>query len=126
MGYYDMEIDEHKEARKKINKEVGLRVNKLRTEKDLSCNELAKRANLTAQTIRRIEIGEKGLSTISARNICAALGISADYLINGVDVSDDLAGAMSQMLAGLTEEECRAAEKMLSALVEIFKYRFEK
>lgn len=56
---------------------------KIRKEKGISCEELAKKAGTTRQTISNIELKKRGTSFEIGMKIAKALGVTAEELAYG-------------------------------------------
>jgi transcriptional regulator with XRE-family HTH domain len=73
---------------------MGARLKRLRDEKGISQQELARQCGVTQATISRLESGElQDMQTSTARRLARALGVSVDYLIGTWDEESDLVGA---------------------------------
>lgn len=62
--------------------DIGKIIYIFRVKSRLTQDELASRANLCTQTIKRIETGKGGVSEITCKKILAALGINVRALTN--------------------------------------------
>ena len=65
------------------NVEIGLRIQEVRKEQDMTREELAEKAEISTKFLYEIEIGKKGLSAESVYKISQALSVSCDYLLTG-------------------------------------------
>ena len=63
--------------------QVGVRLAECRTQNFFSRKELAERAGVTVDTIKRMERGEKAVGIDEATKICNALNSSIDYILTG-------------------------------------------
>ena len=63
--------------------EMGLRIQELRKQMDLTQEALAERAGMTSQTISTAELGKKALRPGNIIKLSRALGVSTDYLLTG-------------------------------------------
>lgn len=68
-------------------KDMGKRIKTLRKEKGFTQEMLAASINVTPQMISSAELGQKAIRPENLKNLAAALGVSADYLLTG-DISD--------------------------------------
>lgn len=66
-----------------VNKAVGARVYEVRKKQKLTREQLAERADISTQFLADIEGGKKGMTVITLKKLCVALGVSADFLIFG-------------------------------------------
>ena len=84
---------------KELNKAaIGIRVRKRRELLGLSREELAARLGVTAKFIGDIEYGDKGLSMKNLYRLKQILGVSADFLLEGLEegVSEEKERTMLQ------------------------------
>lgn len=65
------------------NVEIGLRIQEIRKEQNMTREELAEKAEISSKFVYEVEIGKKGLSAESVYKISKALSISCDYLLTG-------------------------------------------
>ena len=70
-----------------LNADVGRRIRKLRTDKSLSRASLSATTGMSKEAIRQVEKGVRGLSTHTIRELSLALGVTADYIIFGQDLT---------------------------------------
>jgi transcriptional regulator with XRE-family HTH domain len=63
--------------------EMGTRIKKLRTEKKLTRERLAEKAEISTQFLADIETGNKGMSAATLYKLSRALCVSSDYLLFG-------------------------------------------
>jgi len=66
-----------------MNKAVGKRVKRLRNEKELTQGQLAKKAGVTANTLRGLEKGTLTTRWPKLQKIAKALGTTAEALLHG-------------------------------------------
>jgi transcriptional regulator with XRE-family HTH domain len=66
--------------RQPIDPTVGATIRRIREEKGISMNALAKAADTTAAVVLRLERGERSTSFEVVRRLCAALGVSLAVL----------------------------------------------
>ena len=98
--------------------EVGNRIYKLRKSLGLTQEKLAECADISTQFLVQIEHGQKTMKIGTLRKLCAALSVSADYIINGTESFLGCAEAEA-LLNQLSDSERRKAIKLLSAFVDI-------
>lgn len=65
------------------NVEIGLRIQELRKERNMTREDLAEKAEISSKFVYEIESGKKGLSAESVLKISKALSVSSDYLLTG-------------------------------------------
>ena len=63
--------------------EMGLRIQELRKQMNMTQEALAERAGMTGQTISTAELGKKALRPENIVKLSRALGVSTDYLLTG-------------------------------------------
>ena len=71
------------------DKMIGRRIYFARHDQLLSINDLAQMTNLSAAYIRQIERGSKRCSLESLVRICAALELSVDYILFGINSENE-------------------------------------
>lgn len=103
------------------NKVIGKRIRVLREEKQMSREELAAKAEISAKFLYEIENGKKGLSASSLLKIAKALSCSCDYILNGVHRVDENSveeQVCIELLKGFTDKQCKVINKVLKMLLE--------
>lgn len=98
--------------------EVGKRLYERRKQLRMTQEELAERADVTAQTISTAELGKKAMRADTIIRVCGALDISADYLLFGYVSTQDLS-ILSQKVSQLTPEQYRHLEDAIDSFVAI-------
>jgi transcriptional regulator with XRE-family HTH domain len=63
--------------------DAGIRIRTLREKRHMTREILSERAEISAKFLYEIEIGKKGFSAITAKNLANALGTNCDYLLQG-------------------------------------------
>ncbi len=76
--------------------EMGRRVRSRREAKGLSRESLAKKLDVSAQFIADIEYGNKGISIKKLYLLCQILDVTADYILAGGILPEDLDGETSR------------------------------
>lgn len=71
-----------KEAKVIKAKEIGKKINSIRSERGISREKLAEQSNISTNYVYEIETGKKVPNVIIFSNICDALGITADIILN--------------------------------------------
>lgn len=99
------------------NTEVGNRVNEIRKRRGYTREKLSELADVSVQFIADIEKGRKSMTVATLRRISAALNVTADYIVNGIDPLYENA-AVNTMLAALSPYHRAQAEKLLAVFVE--------
>lgn len=103
--------------KKDINIQIGQRVRHARENARLSRDELAEKLNISSLFLSYIECGQKGMSLTTLQNICQILGVSADYLLLGVDDADIHKKNINLMLDSLNEEFLPVIEFQIKSLI---------
>lgn len=95
---------------KSLNREIGLRIQKVRVSQGLTLVELAARAKLSRMYLYGIERNRHPkVSAAALKSICDALGVKMDDLLDGIDI--DLEQSLEDMFItkcarfGYTKEE---------------------
>ncbi len=97
---------------------VGERISKLRKNLGLTQEKLAEQADISIQFLVQIEHGKRTMKIATLRKLCAALSVSADYIINGVE-EQACSTEINSLLAPLSDNDREKAVKMLAAFVKI-------
>lgn len=104
---------------------IGKRIRKRRELLGLSREELAGRLGVTAKFIGDLEYGEKGISTKNLYRMKHILGVSADYLLEGLpeDLTEEEERAMIQdnirgSLSICSSQQLGVMEQMAQIYVE--------
>ena len=63
--------------------DMGLRIQELRKQMNMTQEALAEHAGMTGQTISTAELGKKALRPENIVKLSRALGVSTDYLLTG-------------------------------------------
>ena len=99
-------------------KEVGNRIFQIRKSLGLTQEKLAELSDISIQFLVDIEHGKKTMKIATLRKLCAALSVSADYLINGTEPYQGNA-EVGALLSALSNADREKAIKMLAAFVEV-------
>lgn len=89
--------------------DFGLRLKKLRQERKLSQDGLAKRLGVSKETVYRYESNVQEPSLKRAKQMAQILGTSLDYLVGLDDV-------LTVKVSCLTREECEALNEFIRAI----------
>lgn len=103
--------------KKDINVQIGQRVRQARENAHLSRDVLAEQLNISSLFLSYIECGQKGMSLTTLQNICQILGVSADYLLLGIDNADIHKKNINLMLDSLDEEFLPVIEFQIKSLI---------
>lgn len=105
--------------------QIGRRLYERRKQFRMTQDELAERADVTAQTISTAELGKKAMRADTIIRVCRALDISADYLLFGHISSQDLS-ILSQKVSQLSPGQYRHLEDAIDSFVAIALEREDK
>lgn len=105
---------------KEFNKEVGLRIARMRNKIGVSQEVLSGLAGISAKFLHEIECGKKGMSALTLYNIAKALNISTDYLLTGEGNTDTSTRANS-LLSLFSPENRMHVENILREVAQIAK-----
>ena len=97
--------------KKILNKEIGLRVRRLRENKGLSREKFSENIDITPQFLAEIENGNKGMSFATLIKVCNFLSGSTDYIIVG-ETQNDLSKIM-HILSNMDKDYIPFAESIL-------------
>ena len=96
---------------------VGDNLRKYRLQARLTQDELAEKAGISTPFLANLERGSKGMSLKSLRQLCSALGISADLLLFDPEPNNNIRN-IEMLLKDQPEHVVLAAEKMIRILVD--------
>lgn len=105
-----------------LDKAVGIRIRELREKKEMTREEVAAKAEITAKFLYEVELGKKGISAGNLYRIAVALSTSCDYILLGVHRVDDevsLENIYAEALKGFNEKQRKSVIDMLRILLEI-------
>ena len=94
---------------------IGSRIKAERKKLGLSQEKLAEQINVTPHYIYEIERGSKAMSMETLINLCTVMGLSADYLLFGIQKQNS--GSVYEKLDQLSDERRLRAEQALELLL---------
>ena len=94
------------------NVEIGLRIQEIRKERNMTREDLAEKAEISTKFLYEVEIGKKGLSAESVYKISQALSISCDYLLTGEGKNK------CSKLDKLSQRQIKRLEKIIKLIYE--------
>jgi transcriptional regulator with XRE-family HTH domain len=97
--------------------DMGLRIQELRKQMDLTQEALAERAGMTSQTISTAELGKKALRPENIIKLSRALGVSTDYLLTGCRNSRDYT-IIDGKLKDVSPQEYDRIMRMIDIMLE--------
>lgn len=92
--------------------EMGDRIFKRRKYLKLTQEQLAETVGVSTQMISNLELGKKAIRPENLIKICAALGVSADYLLIGVE-SENPYKDIAEKLPDLSKEELKIVQEII-------------
>jgi transcriptional regulator with XRE-family HTH domain len=95
-------------------KAVGERVGRLRRERGMSMSRFGRLVGLSGQYVGKIERGCAAISGSAIMKICDSVGVSADYILFGIDVPR----LMSSELNGVSNAQLNIALDIIKRLGE--------
>ena len=123
-GIYDeREVDPIK---KDINIQIGQRVKEVRYSKKLTREQLAEKLDISTLHMGYIEAGHRGMSIATLLKLCLTLGVSADYILLGIDNANTPESSAQMILNTLDKEYLPLAEESLKNLVSLIEITKEK
>lgn len=103
-----------------VNREIGLRLRRLREENNLSREQLAEAADISVQFLADIETGRKGMTVQTLRKLVLALRCSADELILGHSLaSEQHLTALPPALLHMTPRQAHLAGEILELVTRL-------
>lgn len=99
-------------------RQMGERISARRKQLGLTQDELSEASGILPQTISTAERGEKALRPANIAKICAALGISADYLLTGKTTDTDHS-ILTQKVSCLSPEQYRHLEIIIDSFIAV-------
>lgn len=94
------------------NVEIGLRIQEVRKERNMTREDLAEKAEISTKFLYEVEIGKKGLSAESVWKISRALSVSSDYLLMGEGKSKN------SKFDNLSQKQLKRLEKIIKLMYE--------
>ena len=120
-------IDEYKdkkELRQELNIEIGKRCRIARREANLTQEQLGNYLDVNSQFISDVESGVVGIALLTLKDISNALGVTADYLINGTDNGiTDYCIKLGNRSIFLSKEEYDIMEQHINIMLRALKYQ---
>lgn len=101
-----------------ILRSIGERIMVRRKQLRMTQEELADRMDVSTQMISYAEQGRKAIRPENLIKLCAALDISADYILTG-EASRQECGRIAAKLSALTESQLRQVETVIDCCIEL-------
>lgn len=102
--------------KKKVDTEIGQRIRRSREALGYSRETLSDKAELSNSFLSSIELGTGSCTAEYLKKLCQALGVSADYILFGIEGQGDLT-QIHAMLSGLDPEYIPYVEQLLSTFL---------
>lgn len=96
--------------------EIGHRLSVRRKQMKMTQDELAEKANVTAQTISYAELGKRAMRADTIVGVCSALKISADYLLFG-DIPPTAFSELDPQMSKLSPEQRCCLENIITNFI---------
>ncbi len=100
----------------KLLKEIGARISKRRRELSITQELLAEKMEVSVQMISNLELGKKAVRPENLLKLCRALGVSADYVLQGIR-SEKENSEFLESYARLSDEK----KRIIDALIQTWK-----
>lgn len=97
---------------------VGERILTLRLSRGMTRETLAEKADISVQFLSDIEKGRKSMTVNTLRNICNALSVSSDFIINNSQ-SADIADEIFAIVKTLPEKQQKYVKQIILTTVEM-------
>lgn len=97
-----------------VNREVGLRLRRLREQKELTRERLAEYADISVQFLADIETGRKGMTVQTLRKLALALHCTADDIVFGPPPEAEAGASLPPAFQDLTPAQASLAADILA------------
>ena len=96
---------------------VGERILALRLSRKMTREMLAEKADISVQFLSDIEKGRKSMTVTTLRNICDALSVNVDFVVNGSENSD-IANEIFSIVNTLSEKQQKSIKNLILLFIE--------
>ena len=96
-------------------KQMGLRILARRKSLNLTQDDLAEIIGVSTPMISNLELGKKAIRPENLAKVCKALGLSADFVLNGGN-TQSFVDTVVEKLIWLTDDELQIVNDMIDAL----------
>lgn len=101
------------------HEEMGLRIRALRTERGLTREQLAEKADISVQFLADLEKGRKSMTVATLRRLSSALLVTTDEIVIGAESAPGRReDALDSLCSSLTARQRTEAEKILRVFIE--------
>ena len=94
---------------------MGLRIATQRKAAHMTQEQLAEKMGVSLQTVSCIELGKKAIRPENLANLCAHLGVTADYILYGKRNAQQMDDTTS-MLSSLDADSYRIVQELIQLL----------
>lgn len=99
---------------------IGNRIYLLRTSRNMTREALAEKADISVQFLSDIEKGKKSMTVNTLKNICNALSVTPDYIMD-IDKESDTLNEITSIIETLNEEQKKAIRNIILLIIESWK-----
>lgn len=99
--------------------EIGQRITARRKKLNLTQEQLAEKGNLTTQFVSYAESGRRGMRPENLLKLSSALEVSADYLLTGKIVDEDLL-LLAEKMRKLSPSQVRIIESIIDECTALY------
>lgn len=99
--------------------EIGQRIMERRKKLGLTQEALAEKGDMTPQFISYAEAGKRAMRSENLKKLATALGVSADYLLTGEIVEEDLL-ILSNKMRNLSPSQLRIIENIIDECLSLY------
>lgn len=103
--------------KKNLDLQIGNRVRLKREEQKLSREKLAECIEISPQFLAQIELGRRGMSSVTLFKLCNVLSTSADYIVLGREEENDLS-TINKMLVNLDPRYLPHMEDVIRTFIQ--------
>lgn len=103
--------------KKNLDLQIGNRVRVKREEQKLSREKLAECIEISPQFLAQIELGRRGMSSVTLFKLCNVLSTSADYIVLGREEENDLS-TINKMLVNLDPRYLPHMEDVIRTFIQ--------
>ena len=93
---------------------MGIRIQELRKERNMTREELAEKAEISIKFLYEVEMGKKGISAETLLKIAVALSASCDYLLTGECKNQN------RRYDNLSQKQMKRLEKIIKLISEFY------
>lgn len=101
-----------------LQKIIGSNVQRYRTKRKMTQEDLATKVNINASAITRIESGQRMMSIPTLTAVAKALGVSCDSLLQPEEMISERKKNICCLLEGQSDDSLDHVERVLQVLLE--------